>query len=70
MTCRELITFLLEYVSSEQPSSEHAQFEAHLDECPDRIAYLKSYQMTTKLGRRPMRTQSSTRLYLKTPLKN
>ena len=49
MTRREFITFLLEYVSGELPASEHAQFEAHLDVCPDWLAYLKSYKMTIKL---------------------
>ena len=49
MTCREFIIFPLEYVSGELPASEHAQFEAHLDVCPDWLAYLKSYEMTIKL---------------------
>ena len=50
MTCQEFITFLLEYVSGELPASEHAKFEAHLAECPDCLAYLKSYETTIKLG--------------------
>mgnify|MGYP001157209145 CR=1 FL=1 len=50
MTCREFITFLLGYVCGELPASEHAQFEAHPEECPDCLAYLKSYEMTIRLG--------------------
>ena len=49
MNCREFITFLLKYVSGELPASEHSQFKAHLDECPDYLAYFKSYEMTIKL---------------------
>jgi len=47
MTCREFIIFLLEYVSGEFPSSEHAQTEVNLDDC---LAYLKNYEITIKHG--------------------
>ncbi len=50
MTCQEFITFLLEYVSGELSASERDKFEAHLAECPDCLAYLKSYETTIKLG--------------------
>ena len=50
MICRKFITSLLEYVFGELPATEHAQFEAHLDKCPDCLAYLKNYEMTIKLG--------------------
>jgi anti-sigma factor (TIGR02949 family) len=51
MTCREVIDFLMEYLSGELSASERAEFEQHLAECPDCIAYLKSYEETIKLGK-------------------
>ena len=51
MTCREVIDFLLEYLSGELSASERAEFEQHLTECPDCAAYLKSYEQTIKLGK-------------------
>ena len=51
MTCREVIDFLLEYLSEELSASERAEFEQHLAECPDCAAYLKSYEETIKLGK-------------------
>jgi anti-sigma factor (TIGR02949 family) len=51
MTCREVIDFLMEYLSGELSASERAEFEQHLAECPDCSAYLKSYEETIKLGK-------------------
>ena len=50
MTCREFIDFLFTYVSGELSSSEQATFEEHIAECPDCLTYLRSYEMTIKLG--------------------
>lgn len=51
MTCREVIDFLMAYLSGELSASERAEFEQHLAECPDCSAYLKSYEETIKLGK-------------------
>ena len=51
MTCREVIDFLMEYLSGELGASERAEFEQHLADCPDCSAYLKSYEETIKLGK-------------------
>jgi len=52
MTCREFIDVLSDYLSQELPAQQRATFEAHLRECPDCVAYLKSYEDTVKLGQR------------------
>jgi len=51
MTCRDLVDFLMDYLSGELPPLQRTAFEEHLRDCPRCIAYLKSYQETVKLGR-------------------
>jgi len=51
MTCREVIDFLMEYLSGGLSTSERAEFERHLTDCPDCTAYLRSYEETIKLGK-------------------
>ena len=51
MTCREVTEFLMEYLSEELPPNQLAAFDEHLGECPECVAYLKSYQETVKLGK-------------------
>ena len=51
MTCRDLTQFLMDYLSEELPPGQRAAFDEHLGDCPECVAYLKSYQATVKLGR-------------------
>ena len=51
MTCREFIDFLMAYLSGELSSGARVEFEAHLQECPDCVVYLKSYELTIQLGK-------------------
>jgi anti-sigma factor RsiW len=51
MTCRELVDFLLDYLAGELPAAERVAFEAHLGECPDCVAYVRSYRDTVRLGK-------------------
>ena len=51
MTCRTFIEFLMEYLNGELPAEEHADFEAHLAECPWCVAYLQTYQEAIRLGK-------------------
>ncbi len=47
--CRELISFLMDYVDGEL-SPHHADvFQRHLDACPECVAYVDSYRRTTVL---------------------
>jgi anti-sigma factor RsiW len=49
MTCRDLADFLVDYIDGELPPVVHRQFEAHLVECPDCVAYLRTYRETIRL---------------------
>jgi anti-sigma factor RsiW len=49
MTCRELIDSIAGYLSEELSDADRAAFAAHLEECPECVAYLKSYEDTIAL---------------------
>jgi anti-sigma factor RsiW len=49
MTCRELIGFLDDYVAGGLDPGERRTFEEHLTECPDCVAYVRSYRDTIRL---------------------
>ncbi len=51
VTCEEVITFLLAYLSQELPQDKERDFEDHLAVCPSCVAYLKTYQATVALGK-------------------
>ncbi len=52
MTCREFADFLMDYLSEELAPESRAQFEQHLDQCPNCNKYLTAYGETVKLGKR------------------
>ena len=49
MTCRDFADFLVDYIDGELPPAVHRQFEGHLAECPDCVAYLRMYRETIHL---------------------
>ena len=51
MNCRKFIEFLMEYLNGELSPAEHAEFEAHLAECPWCVAYMQTYQEAIRLGK-------------------
>jgi anti-sigma factor RsiW len=51
MTCRELMGFLDDYVDGALAARERLGFEAHLAECPECIAYVRSYRDTIRLSK-------------------
>ncbi len=51
MTCKELISFLVDYVDGELPPSEQRRFDQHLELCNDCTAYVASYRETVRLGK-------------------
>ncbi|MEW6747543.1 MAG: zf-HC2 domain-containing protein [Planctomycetota bacterium] len=51
VTCKELIGFLLAYLSGELPEERQRAFEEHLKICPPCVAYLKRYQQVMKITR-------------------
>ena len=51
ITCRELISFLIEYLEGSLSRSEHDRFETHLKVCASCRAYLHTYETTIRLER-------------------
>ena len=51
MTCRDLVEFLMDYLSGELPTGQRTAFDEHLGACPECVAYLKIYQETVQLGK-------------------
>jgi anti-sigma factor RsiW len=54
VTCREFADFLADYLSGELSPGTRAQFERHLEVCPNCVAYLSNYRDTIVLGRTVM----------------
>jgi anti-sigma factor RsiW len=52
ITCEEVITFLLAYLSKELPPEKEHEFERHLAVCPSCVAYIETYRTTVSLGQR------------------
>ena len=55
VTCEEVITFLLDYLTRELSTEEQAEFDRHLAICPSCRAYLETYREAVRLGRAAMR---------------
>jgi anti-sigma factor RsiW len=51
ITCRELISFLIEYLEGTLSHSERERFDAHLARCTSCVAYLRTYEITLRLER-------------------
>lgn len=50
MNCRELSTFLADYVAGELPQPTQIEFEAHLTRCQNCDAFLMQYRSTIVAG--------------------
>ncbi len=44
LPCKEIISFLAEYIDGELPPETRFEFERHLAVCPSCVAYLQSYR--------------------------
>jgi anti-sigma factor RsiW len=51
MTCRDFLTFLIDYLDGGLDETERTRFDAHLRVCPGCQNYLQAYRETVKLGR-------------------
>ncbi len=49
MTCREFTEFLYDYLCDDLPADVCAEFESHMAECPECVAYMDSYKKTILL---------------------
>ncbi len=50
MTCKEFVSFLMDYLTGELSAPERADFEKHIAACPDCKAYLATYRETIRLS--------------------
>lgn len=46
MSCRELVEVITDYLEGTLPADERARFEAHLEDCPYCVNYLKQMRET------------------------
>jgi anti-sigma factor RsiW len=60
MTCRELVDFLMDYLSGELAPEVLADFEWHLSVCPNCVRYLETYRATIVLERAAFRRPGDT----------
>jgi anti-sigma factor RsiW len=58
ITCRELVDFLNDYLDGALPPRRRAEFERHLEACPECVSYLESYRETIRLGKRAFATDA------------
>jgi anti-sigma factor RsiW len=50
ITCRELITFLGDYLAGELPPAKNKEFERHLAVCDSCVQYIATYQETIRMA--------------------
>ncbi len=55
ITCRELIEFLDGYLADELPREERVAFDAHLEVCPDCVAYMAGYEASIEMSKAALR---------------
>ena len=55
ITCRELDSFLADYVAGDLQPGDRALFEEHLALCPTCVRYVEQYRHTIALGRAAFR---------------
>jgi anti-sigma factor (TIGR02949 family) len=51
LTCRDVIGMLAEYLEATLPPDAVAAFDAHLADCPECTAYVRTYTKTRELTR-------------------
>ena len=48
LTCERVTAMIIDYVSDDMDATTTANFEAHLGNCPDCVAFLKTYRETIR----------------------
>lgn len=51
MTCKEVDSFLMDYLDGDLAPRQKQMFEAHLGECSSCTRYMEQYRRTVQLGR-------------------
>ena len=59
ITCRELIEFLDGYLADELSGEQRVAFDAHLEVCPDCVAYMAGYEATIDMSKAALRDSAS-----------
>ena len=54
ITCRELITFLADYLDGELPAEKNVEFERHLSVCISCRQYIATYRETIRMAKAAM----------------
>jgi anti-sigma factor RsiW len=54
ITCEEVVSFLLGYLSRDLAAEKARDFERHLAICPSCVAYLETYRRAVDLGKAVM----------------
>ena len=57
MTCRELTDFLGDYLDGDLAAATRAEFDAHLNVCPNCVTYLRNYETAIRLGKAVCKTE-------------
>ena len=55
VTCKDVASFILEYLENELDVTTRGTFEQHLSICPNCVRYLANYRATIVLGRAAFR---------------
>jgi anti-sigma factor RsiW len=50
LTCRDVVDFLMSYLARELDPAQRAEFDAHLAMCDECVAFVRSYELTVRLG--------------------
>jgi anti-sigma factor RsiW len=51
LTCRDVVEFLMDYLTHELDASQRHAFEAHVAVCDECVRYIRSYEQTVRLGK-------------------
>lgn len=51
VTCKQITSLILDYLTAELHHGTASQFKAHLQICPDCVAFLNTYKKTVELTR-------------------
>lgn len=49
-TCREITEFLADYIGGELTASVRADFESHIQGCPDCVTFIAQYRRTIEVS--------------------
>jgi len=54
VTCRDLVTFLMEYLDGTLSQVERSRFDQHLGTCPECTTYVQTYRQAVRLGKQAL----------------